>query len=106
MTNLVLVNKRTYSNNSVITQGMYTNHKSSKHDAWCTKKDCFSKGGPKETRAPTPKVSTDITRSCDPSAAKLSLSKFLQAALVTTSGLTADQFQRSGQMLAVSQETE
>ena len=42
----------------------------------------------------TPKVPTPATASTDSSAAKLSLSKSLQAALVTTAGLSADQFQK------------
>ncbi len=41
----------------------------------------------------TPKVPTSVSGSTDSSAAKLSLSKSLQAALVTTDGLSADQFQ-------------
>ncbi len=60
------------------------------HDAWCAKKDCFKKGGPKEHTVATPKVPTPASGSTDSSAAKLSLSKSPQAALVTTASLSAD----------------
>ena len=75
---------------------MYVFHKpGAEHDAWRAKKDRFKKGGPKEYTVTTPKVpTTPATGSSDPSAAKLSLSKSLQAALVTTAGLSADQFQK------------
>ena len=75
---------------------MYVFHKpDAEHDAWRAKKDCFKKGGPKEhTVTTTPKVPTPATGSTDSSAAKLSLSKSLQAALVTTAGFSADQFQK------------
>jgi hypothetical protein len=42
----------------------------------------------------TPKAPTPVSGSTDPSAAKLSLSKSLQAALVTTASTSADQFQK------------
>jgi hypothetical protein len=85
----------TYNNKGVVTQGMYVFHKpGAEHDAWRAKKDRFKKGGPKEYTVTTPKVPTPATGSSDPSAAKLSLSKSLQAALVTTAGLSADQFQK------------
>jgi hypothetical protein len=85
----------TNNNKGVVTQGMYVYHKPGvEHDAWRAKKDCFKKGGPKEHTVTTPKVPTPATGSSDPSAAKLSLSKSLQAALVTTAGFSADQFQK------------
>jgi hypothetical protein len=47
----------TYNNKGVVTQGMYIFHKPGvEHDAWCAKKDCFKKGGPKEHTVTTPKV--------------------------------------------------
>ena len=86
--------QHTYNNKCVVTQGMYVFHKpGAEHDAWRAKKDRFKKGGPKE-HAVTPKVPTPATASTDSSATKLSLSKSLQAALVTTAGLSADQFQK------------
>jgi hypothetical protein len=42
----------------------------------------------------TPKAPTPVSGSTDSSAVKLSLSKSLQAALATTAGLSADQFQK------------
>jgi hypothetical protein len=42
----------------------------------------------------TPKAPTPVSGSTDSSAAKLSLSKSLQAALVTAAGLSGDQFQK------------
>jgi hypothetical protein len=89
-------NYHTYNNKSVVTQGMYVFHKpGSEHDAWRAKKDWFKKGGPKDiTVTTTPKVPTSASGLTDPSAAKLSLSKSLEAALVTTAGLSADQFQK------------
>jgi hypothetical protein len=86
----------TYNNKGVVTQGMYVFHKTgAEHDAWHAKKDRFKKGGPKEhTVTTTPNVPTPATGSTDSSAAKLSLSKSLQAALVTTAGLSVVQFQK------------
>jgi hypothetical protein len=85
----------TYNNKGVVTQGMYVYHKpGAEHDAWRAKKDFFKKGGPKDHTA-KPNVLTPVTGgSTDSSAAKLSLSKSLQAALVTTAGLSTDQFQK------------
>jgi hypothetical protein len=42
----------------------------------------------------TSKAATPVSGLSDPSAVKLSLSKSLQAALVTLAGLSADQFQK------------
>jgi hypothetical protein len=42
----------------------------------------------------TPKAPTPVSGLTDSSAAKLSLSKSLQAVLVATAGLSADQFQK------------
>ena len=86
--------QHTYNNKGVVTQGMHVFHKpGAEHDAWRAKKDHFKKGGPKEHTV-TPKVPTPATASTASSSAKLSLSKSLQAALVTTTCLSADQFQK------------
>jgi hypothetical protein len=83
------------SNKGVVTQGMYIFHKpGSKHDAWQAKKDQFKKVGSKNSTVTTPKAPTPVSGSTDSSAAKLSLSKSLQATLVTTAGLSVDQFQK------------
>jgi hypothetical protein len=88
-------NSHTTNNKSVVTQGMYIFHKpGSQHDAWQAKKDWFKKGGPQNSTESTPKAPTPVSGSTDSSAAKLSLSKSLQAALVTTADLSADQFQK------------
>jgi hypothetical protein len=87
--------KHKYSNTGVVTQGMYVFHKPGpEHDAWCAKKDQFKKGGPKDYTVTTPKASVPVSDLTDPLAAKLSLSKSLQALLVTTAGLSVDQFQK------------
>jgi hypothetical protein len=88
-------NNHTYNNKGVVTQGMYVFHKpGSEHDAWQAKKDWFKKGGPKNSTVATPKAPTPVSGSTDSSAVMLSLSKSLQAALVTTADLSADQFQK------------
>ncbi len=84
-----------YNNKGVVTQSMYIFYKpGTEHYAWRAKKDCFKKGGLKDYTVTTPKASTPASSLTDPSAAKLSLSKSLQAALVTTAGFSADQFQK------------
>jgi hypothetical protein len=86
--------KHTYNNKGNITQGIYVFHKPSEHDAWRAKKDCFGKKTPKEI---SPASTYAKVASAGPSntlTAKLSLSKSLQAALVTTAGLSEDQFKK------------
>jgi hypothetical protein len=88
-------NNHTYNNKGVVIQGMYIFHKpGSEHDAWQAKKDQFKTGGPKNSTVITPKEPTSVSGLTDSSAAKLSLSKSHQAALVTKAGLSADQFQK------------
>jgi hypothetical protein len=84
-------NEHQFNNKGVVAQGMHVFHKPGvEHYAWHAKKDRFKKGGPKDYTATTPKLSTPASGLTDPSAAKLSLSKSLQAALVTTAGLSVD----------------
>ncbi len=59
----------------------------------CQKKR-FKKGGLTDYMVTTPKASTPASGLTDPLAAKPSLSKSLQAALVATAGLSRDQFQK------------
>ncbi len=88
-------NNHRYNNQGVVTQGIYVFHKpNSEHDAWRAKKNQFKKGGPKNSKVTTPKAPTLVSGLTDSSAAKLSLSKSLLAALVTTAGLSTDQFQK------------
>jgi hypothetical protein len=98
-------NNHTYNNKGVVTQGMHVFHKpDSEHDAWQAKKDQFKKGGPKKSTVTTPKASISVSGLTDPSAAKLSLSKSLQAALVMLVCLLINT-RKSEQKLAMSQET-
>jgi hypothetical protein len=74
---------------------MYIFHKpGAEHYAWRAKIDRFKKGGLKDYTVTTSKASTPAFGLTDPLAAKLSLSKSLHAALVTTAGLSAEQFQK------------
>ncbi len=74
---------------------MYVFHMpGSEHDAWRARKDQFKNGGPSNSTVTTLKAPTPVSGLTDPSAVKLSLRKSLQAALVTTASLSADQFQK------------
>ncbi len=86
--------KHTYNNKGTITQGMYVFHKPNEHDAWQAKKDCFGKETPKEISPANTYAKVNSAGSINTLAAKLSLSKSLQAALVTTAGLSEDQFKK------------
>jgi hypothetical protein len=81
----------------VVTNGMYVTHKPDEHDAEKRNKD--RKWGTAAAAAstgndPASKPTTTPSISNDSSASKLSLSKSLQAALVTTAGITEDQFKK------------
>ncbi len=86
--------KHTYNGkNGVASKGMYVTHKPDQHDRWVKRRTKGNRrtssivsidGEPK----PTPPVSNDS------SASKLSLSKSLQAALVTTAGISENQFNK------------
>jgi hypothetical protein len=77
-------------------QGMYVFHKPADHEAWLACKTSLNtrrgKGGKEKaaTPAPAPPPKPSLT----PSAMKLSLAKSLQEALMTTDGLTANQFNK------------
>ena len=89
-------NKHKYNNKGVITNGMYVTHKPDGHDNWVARRNKGRKSGAtastsNETAgkpAATPSVSNDS------SALKCSLSKSLQAALVTTAGISEDPFKK------------
>ncbi len=85
--------KHFYNNKGNITQGMYVFHKPSEHDAWRAKKACFGKTF-KEISPASTYAKVASTGSSNTSTVKLSLSKSLQAALVTTAGLSEDQFKK------------
>ncbi len=81
------------------TPGMYAAHKPTEHDAWQACKtalnDCC--GRSRRDKAPTPAfvpATTAPKPSVQPNALKLSLAKSLQEALMTTAGLTEDQFNK------------
>ena len=88
--------KHKYNNKGVITNGMYVTHKPDGHQSWVDRRykgrkpnaTALTGNDPTDKPAATPSVSNNS------SASKLSLSKSLQAALVTTAGLTEDQFKK------------
>ncbi len=86
--------KHTYNNKGNITQEMYVFHKPSEHDAWQAKKDCFGKKTPKEISPASTYAQVASAGFSNTSTAKVSLSKSLQAALVTTARLSEDQFKK------------
>ena len=83
----------------VVTNGMNFTHKPDEHDAAMDKRNKGRKWGTAAAAASTGndsagKPTTTPSVSNDSSASKLSLSKSLQAALVTTAGITEDQFKK------------
>ena len=88
--------KHKYNNKGVITHGMYVTHKPDGHDAWMERRNKGRKGGAAASTGNNSagKPTTTPSVSNDSSASKLSLSKLLQAALVTTAGITEDQFKK------------
>ena len=79
-------------------QGMYVFHKPTDHDAWLERKTalngrCGGKGGKEKPTTPT--SASTPKPSLTPGAAKLSLAKSLWEALMTTIGLTDDQFTKT-----------
>ena len=91
-----LCDKHKYNNKGVITNGMYITHKPDGHDAWMERRNKGRKGGAAASTGNNSagKPTTTPSVSNDSSASKLSLSKSLQAALVTTAGITEDQFKK------------
>jgi hypothetical protein len=82
----------------IVNEGMYVTHKPEDHDDWRANHTHGKKGG---STSATPAASTDAREKPtfsfminDSSDAKLSLSKSLQAALVTSAGITEDQFNK------------
>ena len=90
--------KHKYNNKGVVTNGMYVTHKPDQHESWTERRNKGRKGGATASTgndpAGKPKPTTTQSVSNDSSASKLSLSKSLQAALVTTAGITEDQFKK------------
>ena len=88
--------KHRYNNKGVITHGMYVAHKPEGHDAWLEKRNKGRKVGTATSTGNEANTKLTTTPSVinDSSASKLSLSKSLQAALVTTAGISEDQFKK------------
>jgi hypothetical protein len=88
--------KHRYNNKGVITNGMYVTHKPDGHESWTERRNKGRKGGAMASTGndPAGKPTTTPSVSNDSSASKLSLSKSLQAALVTIAGITEDQFKK------------
>ena len=77
---------------------MYVTHKPDQHDNWAEQRKRGKRGATTQADASTEaskgvKVKLEQTPSND-SASKLSLSKSLQAALVTTAGISEDEFNK------------
>jgi hypothetical protein len=85
------------------TKGMYVFHKPMEHDAWKARKDELNKkrgkkSGSSNTQvASSASVPSSAATTVSTNASKLSLVKSLQEALMTTTGLTGDQFQKMWQ---------
>ncbi len=88
--------KHKYNNKGVISNGMYVTHKPDGHDDWLARRKNGRKGGAAASTSNKTTGKSTITPSVsnDSSALKLSLSKSLQAALVTTAGISKDQFKK------------
>ena len=90
--------KHKYNNKGVVMNGKYVTHKPDQHESWTERRNKGRKGGATALTgndpAGKPKPTTTQSVSNDFSASKLSLSKSLQAALVTTAGITEDQFKK------------
>ena len=91
-------NKHQYPGSDV--KGMYDLHKPTEHDAWKAQKDELNKRQGKKssssnTQAATPaSVPPAAASIASTNASKLSLAKSFQEALMTTTGLTEDRFQK------------
>jgi len=84
--------KHRYNNKSVVTNDTYATHKPDGHETWTERRSKGRKGGAMASigNDPAHKPTTTPSVSNDSSASKLSLSKSLQAALVTTASITED----------------
>ena len=80
--------------NGAVSNGMYVTHKPDQHDSWFEQRKKKGKKGA-STQASTDSKSNETPATVTNNAAsKLSLSKSLQAALVTTAGISEDQFNK------------
>ncbi len=89
-------NDHRYNNKGVETNGMYVTHKPQDHEQWCLNKEKHKKrkSSSADSDSMTSKKSKSVSVLNDSAASKLFLSKSLQAALVTTAGITESQFKK------------
>ncbi len=89
-------NNHHYNNKGVMTNGMYVTHKPQDHKQWRLNKEKRKKrkSSSADSDSTTSKKSKSVCVLNDSAASKLSLSKSLQAALVTTAGITESQFKK------------
>jgi hypothetical protein len=92
-------NDHRYNNKGVVTNGMYVTHKPQDHEQWRINKEKGNrKKGKINSAESAPATVNDkpkpVTVLNDSAASKLSLSKSLQAALVTTAGISESQFEK------------
>jgi hypothetical protein len=91
-------NDHCYNNKGVMTNGMYVTHKPQDHKQWQLNKERRNskkrKSSSAESASTTSKKFKSASVLSDSTASKLSLSKSLQAALVTTAGITESQFEK------------
>ncbi|MGL6008733.1 MAG: hypothetical protein ACRC1D_04680 [Culicoidibacterales bacterium] len=83
--------------NGVISNGMYVTHKPDQHDNWFARKSALYSSKKGRTLAETSmndKLNPTNASVSHNTASKLSLSKSLQAALVSTTGISEDQFNK------------
>ena len=92
-------NDHRYKNKGVVSNGMYVTHKPQDHEQWRLNKEKGNrKKGKSNSAESTPAPVNDKPKPAtvlnDSAASKLSLSKSLQAALVTTAGISESQFEK------------
>ncbi len=92
-------NDHCYNNKGVVTNGMYATHKPHHHEQWRLNKEKMTnrrkgKNSSVDSAPATNENPKSVSTINDSAASKLSLSKTLQAAFVTTAGLSESQFNK------------
>ncbi len=89
-------NNHCYNNKDVMTNRMYVTHKPQDHEQWRLNKEKRKKwkSSSADSDSMTSEKSKSVSGLNDSAASKLSLSKSLQAVLVTTAGITESQFEK------------
>ena len=80
--------------NGAVSNGMYVLHKPDQHDNWFEQRKQKGKKGASTQASTGSKPNETPATGTNNAASKLSLSKSLQAALVTTAGISEDQFNK------------